>query len=274
MASLTKAKQRGKGGRRGGGRPRETDRERYPNGRVKPVKPNPEVLARRALICADPTMSTCPLDAAFANGWISREERAAGMAYLSVHARAGFYSPSSAALHDAMTPSSVAEGIRPQVTEGWACMSKKQIDEISWTTFSHKEIAAVWDSAMRDIGRIDGTGPQDDFAARANQRWRALNAAMTSLERTVVDSFVVREEWPQWIAERLAGRMKTVHELKRDVLISGLRTIQRTLRKPKTPAVRDLVLPDPLRPVVRVEVSPVVDDDGNVIGSHERVIRG
>lgn len=269
MVSLTKANSRRKGSRSGGGRPRQ-EGDRYPSGRLKPVKPNAEVLARRKAICADPAMATCPLDASLANGWISQAEYGAGRVFLSVHVGAGLDSPGAAAMRDNSIPTGAADAIR----KNWGELTDVQVRAMSWNEFSDKEIAAIWDSALRDLGRSADPEAANDFAARAHQRWRALNAAMSPIERTVVDSFCIREEWPQWFAERLAGRMDTVHEEKRDILISGLRAIAQAMRQPKAPVRDDLASPKPKpRGPVIIERVEFVNDNGEVVQVHERIRR-
>lgn len=270
MVSLTKPRSRRTGNRSGGGRPKK-EGDRYPNGRLKAEKPNPAVLARRQLICADPAMATCPLDAAFANGWITQADYGAGRAFLSVHVSAGLDSPGAAAIRD----NSIPRGAADQLSQRWGEMTDAQVRGMRWNEFTDKEISAIWDSALRDLDRAaDPTAPSD-FAVRAHQRWRAMNAAMSSIERVVVDSFCVREEWPQWFVERLAGRVVPIHEERRDILISGLRAIAETMRKPKAPVRRDLVLPDPPRPSgpVVIERTEIVNEAGEVVQVHERVRR-
>lgn len=269
MVSLKKPRS-GRSARAGGGRPR-LDGDRYPSGRLKPIKPNEDVLARRLAICADPKMATCPLDASLANGWITQSEYGAGRVFLSVHVGAGLQSPGAASMRDNSIPTGTADLVRPN----WAEMTDVQVRAMQWKEFSNKEIAAIWDSALRDMGRADTPTGESDFAARAHQRWRALNAAMTPIERTVVDSFCIREEWPQWIAERLAGRAQTVHEEKREILVSGLQAISRVMRKPASAARQDLALPMPVKrsgPVL-IERVEIVNDNDEVIQVHERIKR-
>lgn len=253
-----------------GGRPRQQG-ERYPSGKLKAVKPNPVVLARRALICADPAMATCPLDASYANGWITQAEYGAGRAFLAVHVSAGLDAPGAAAMRDNSIPRGAADELRQK----WGELSDAQVLAMRWNEFTDKEIAAIWDSALRHMGRLADPAAPSEFAVRAHQRWRAMNAALSSIERVVVDSFCVRAEWPQWFVERLEGRYDTVHEERRDILVSGLRAIGQAMRKPKAPVRRDLALPDPkpARGPVIVERTEIVDDSGEVVQVHERIRR-
>lgn len=241
-----------------GGRPRQ-DGERFPNGRLKPPGPNQLMVERRKALCDDVTMATCPLDAAFARGWISRAEHAAGRAYIAVHMRAGFQGPGYSGQRDTSLPTGSADELRAN----WRGMTTGEVLAIKWSTLSNKEIATIWDSALRDMGRAADPTKADDFAKDANRKWRFLNAAMTTLQRLRVDEFCIRETWPRWFIDRAKGDMKGHSEDERTTLIEGLRVISRALEKPKTPAVSDIVVPPAPRPSgpVRTERTVYVDQD-------------
>jgi len=267
---MPKTKIRNPGNRSGGGR-RRSDGDRYPSGKLKPVQPNPEVLARRALLCADPSMATCPLDASYANGWLSQSDYGAAKAYISVHAGAGLGGPGAARTAD----TSIPRGAAMDLSERWSGMTEAEIRKFRISQLPDKELVLIWDSALRDLGRAADPEQAQKFAENANRRWRALNAAMTSHERLVVDSFCIRETWPRWFHERLAGNMKSQWEDERSVLISGLRRIGAALSQPKSIARSDLVLPDPPKPrgPVVIERTEIVDDTGAVVQVFERIRR-
>lgn len=267
---MSKVKIRNPGNRSRGGR-KPSDGERYPSGKLKPAQPNPEVLARRALLCADPSMATCPLDASYANNWLSRADYGAAKAYISVHAGAGLGSPGASRSADTSLPT----GAAMDLSERWSGMSESDIRKFRMSQLPGKELVLIWDSALRDLGRQADPEQAQKFAEQANRRWRALNAAMTSHERLIVDSFCIRETWPRWFHERLAGEMKSHWEDERRILISGLRAIARALAPSKTIARSDLVLPDPPKPrgPVVIERTEIVDDAGVVVQVFERIKR-
>jgi hypothetical protein len=224
----------------GNGRPRKPG-DRYRSGKLKRAAPNQSVLDRRAAICADPTMATCPLDASYANGWLSKVEYGAGRAYISVHARAGIGGPGAATQRDNTIPT----GAALELAERWSSMTDGDVRRMRLSLLPDKEVVLIWDSAMRDLGRLADPEKAEEFARDANQRWRSLNAAMTSIERMTVDNFCIRETWPRWFWERQAGRMDSRFEEERDILIGGLRAMARAMEKPKTVARVDLAHPRP-----------------------------
>lgn len=254
-----------------GGRPRQ-EGDRYPNGRLKPAGPNPIVVERRKAICDDVTMATCPLDAAYARGWISQRDHGAGKAYIAVHAGAGFTGPGSSGQRDTSLPKGSADQLRAD----WGAMTTGEVKALRWSDISSKDIAAIWDSALRDLGRHADPEKAETFAAEANRRWRALNAAMTAQERVAVDAFCVRETWPQWLIERLAGRMDSRWEDNRTLLVEGLTVIARKLQTKKSPVESDLVLPDPPKVAkgpARMERTVYVDENGKKMLEVERIRR-
>lgn len=214
-------------------------------------------------------MATCPLDAAYANGWMSQRQHSAGLAYISVHARAGLGGPGA--------PSSdqgLPRGAAMDLAERWSGMTESDVRKLRLSQLPDKELVLIWDSALRDLGRMADPEKAEQFAAQANRRWRAFNAAMTSHERLAVDSVCIREIWPRWFWARLDGNMESQWEDERSVLLSGLDRIAAALAKPKSQARSDLVLPDPPKrgPVV-VERTEIVDDAGVVVQVFERIKR-
>lgn len=252
------------------GRPRKSG-ARFPSGKLKQAAPNQRVLDQRASICADPTMATCPLDAAYANGWLSKVEYGAGKAYISVHARAGIGGPGAAAQRDTSIPT----GAALELADRWSSLSDADVRRMRLSLLPDKEIALIWDSALRDLGRYADPAKAEEFAQEANRRWRALNAAMTTMERSAVDDFCIRETWPRWFWERQAGNMKTWSEDERDILIGGLRAMARAMEKPKTIAKVDIALPRPAPASGPREVERVVyqDETGETLFEAERIKR-
>jgi hypothetical protein len=163
-------------------------------------------------------------------------------------------------VRDTSIPTGSADALR----SNWRDMSTGEVLSIKWSTLSNKEIAAIWDSALRDLGRSADPTKADQFAADANRKWRSVHASLTTLQRMRVDEFCIRETWPRWFFDRVNGNMRGHFEDERSTLIEGLRVIARALEKPKTPAVRDLVeATPPAAPggPVRVERTVYVDQD-------------
>ncbi len=253
------------------GRPKKQG-DRFPNGRLKPPGPNERVVAMRKAICDDVTMATCPLDAAFARGWISQAEHGAGKAFIALHSGAGFKGPGYSGQRDTSLPTGSAD----ELADNWRGMSTGQVLSIKWATLSSKEIVAIWDSALRDLGRYADPESAEQFAADANRKWRLVNHQLTAAQRNAVDAFCIREIWPQWMTERLAGKDSGRWGDQRNMLIEGLRVIGHTLRKPKSSAVVDVVQsPEPAseRRVRRVERTVYVDAAGAQVLEVERITR-
>lgn len=246
-----------KPGKSTGGRPPK-EGDRYPSGKLKRPGPNQLMVDRRKALCADVTMASCPLDAAFSNGWISPAEYAAGQAYIAVHARANLGSPGIPSQADHSQPDPVAD-----------------IRRVSWSALSDNEIGRIWDSAMRDLGTEGGLARLEEEAADAMVKWKALSAAMTLAERTEVDNVCIRESWPQWILQRAAGRMDTSWEKSRKILVAGLRAIRQALTKP-TPANDEAFIPNDaksVRPTRVQERTVYLGDTGEPILEVEYVSR-
>lgn len=263
---MAKVKIRKGGNRSGGGRPARSG-DRYPGGKLKPQKPNPEVIARRQALTEDITMATCPLDVAYARNWLSRQDYGAARAYISVHSRAGLGGPGAR-----QADTSLPTGAALDLAERWSGLSDSDVRKLDLTLLPDKELVLIWDSALRDLGRMADPEKAEQFAAEATRRWRALNAAMTSIERLAVDSFCIRETWPRWLSERLAGRMDSRWEDERRILVSGLKVMAAALAKPKTIARVDLVAPQqpPVGPRRR-ETFTYVDQDGGKLFEVERI---
>ena len=254
MGKATNPRPRATGNRSGGGRPRKAG-ERYPSGKLKPQGPNPIMLERRKAICADVTMASCPLDAAFANGWLSAAEYSAGRAYVAIHARAKLGAPTVPTQADQSRPDPVGD-----------------IRRVSWSEMSNDEIARIWDSAMSDMGSEDAATRREESEAKAMAQWKAINAAMTAFERMEVDLVCIQESWPQWIQQRAAGRMDTAWERKRTTLVSGLAAIRRVIAKPK-PANDVVVAPNASSTPRVVEREVYVNEAGEQVLEVERITR-
>lgn len=273
----TKAERKAQKSGSKGGRPR-ADGARYPSGKLRPAGPNPEVLARRALICADPTMATTPLDAAYANGWLTQAQYGAGKAYIAARAAAQQTFQFSAAPNRRITATdnSIQTGAADEMRQDWSGMTTNQVLAVRWNELTSKEIAVVWDSAMRDVGRYVEPSKANEFAGRALDRWKALAAAMTSFERMAVDAFCLFEEWPLWLSDKIGKREVARGMDRRELLVSGLKALQHALRPPATPARQDLAAPvvdqGPQGPVV-IERTVYTDADGQVMYEAERRVR-
>lgn len=197
-----------------GGRPRK-EGARYPSGDLRPVGPNPEIVARRQTLCSDVTMATTPIDVMLANRWITEDQHRTAARYRQDHAHAGLEGPSVPTQRDLSAPEGVdARGV----------------------TFAHMtnaEVAAVWDSAM---GRTPApANDQHASQARSMDRYREANRLMTVGQRNEVNDVVLLDSWPQWVIQRRAGRFDTTWERKRELLIAGLDLIQ-TLYGPRQKA--------------------------------------
>ena len=207
---------RARSSRSKGGRPRK-EGSRYPSGKLKPTGPNPLVLARRKALCDDPTKATCPLDAAYANGWLDLADYRTGIMFAHLHRAAGFGAEGAAmgSSLEAPTPMELSQDVTASAKS-------------YFSSLSHAEIASIWDSAFEGAG--EPGEDKDERAARANARWKLANAAMSPDERAEVHNVCILDSWPQWILQRRARRMDTSWERKRDLLISGLRAVRRALR--------------------------------------------
>lgn len=184
-----------------GGRPRKSG-ERYACGKIKPQGPNQLVVDRRKMLCEDVTMATRPLDVAYARGWITEEDHRMANAYLGAYRAAQTQGPKLALSKDRSVRDSA--DVRA---------------DLNFAHMTDKEIAAVWNNAMSQ--GMAGEGSEARLA-RADARWRALNALMTAEQRLEVFNVCVLDSWPQWVIQRLAEKMNTSWERKRDLLIAGL----------------------------------------------------
>lgn len=215
------------------GRPRK-EGARFPSGRLKASGPNELTLERRKLLCADITKATDPMDCALANGWITMQDHRTGMMYAALHRAAVTGGPRSGAGAGAL-----------EVTAG------SQSSGVPWGLMASDEVAAIWDSAMKDVPAEEVA---DEARESANRRWRLASAAMTPEERAQVHLLCVQSSWPWWITNRAAAaqlkatieaearqpteveldklaRWKiSIHEHKRDLLLSGLRAVRKALR--------------------------------------------
>lgn len=249
----------------GGPRPKPTTRgrpakqgDRYPNGRLKPEKPNAKVLAiRAALGVSDPRTPCTPLRVAYERGWISDAQYGSGRAYAGVYSRAQLGSPGALVVSDTAIQSGVED-----------------VPDVPFNQMSRKIIAQIWDSAMRDVEGYRGPEQAEERAAGAMRRWKEMANAMTQDERREVELVCLRESWPQWMIQRSAGHFNTAWERGRDLLISGLGKMSvSVIRRPIANDVTGL----PPRPAndhsrgrLQTEETLYVDQDGKTVLTVER----
>jgi len=184
-----------------GGRPRQ-DGDRYPSGKLRPVKPNLRVVkTREAFGLTKLGQKFTPIEVAFHRGWIDEDTYSAAARYAALHRLAVTNGPTVAVQRDQSTP----EGA--------------DVRALSFAHLTDKEVAAIWDSAMPPT-----RSPSDDQErrARATRQWKEINAAMTPAEREEVFNVVILDSWPQWIIQRAAGYFGTRWERKRELLVSAL----------------------------------------------------
>lgn len=169
------------------------DGEREANGRLK--RPTADDKARRDALRTDPTMALNPLDAAFLGNWIGLDEFRAGRAYL--------------ALYRQTTP---PDG--PRVAQLRLPESDHSLDELRGRRLTSAEILQLWE---RIVGEEAPRDPEEAErrAAAAAAKWRAVNMAMTDLERAEVRAVCLHERWPRWVIARCNGealRLKAAAE--------------------------------------------------------------
>lgn len=184
-----------------GGRPR-LDGDRYPSGKLKPVKPNTKVVDIRAAFGLTKLgQKFTPIEVAFHRGWIDEETYTAAARFAALHRLAVVGGPAMPVQRD----QSAGEGADVRL--------------LSFAHLTDKEVAAIWDSAM-PMART----PRDDEErrAKATRQWAEWNAAMTPQQRQEVFNVVIFDSWPQWVIQRAAGYFGRAWEKKRDLLIAGL----------------------------------------------------
>jgi hypothetical protein len=222
---MAKVKIRNSGNRSGGGRPRQ-EGERYPNGRLKPQKPNTRTLEMRAALgVTDIGQAFSPIQIAARKGWMSAEDCRIAATFASIHTLAGLGRSASAAGAD-------------REVEAGADVSGDPTASSFFATLPHAEVVAIWDAVFNSEG--GELTDREDRAAKAMKQWKAANAAMTPEQRSEVYDVCILDSFPQWIIQRAAGRERTSWERKRDILIAGLRNVARALR-PATAIARSAV---------------------------------
>ena len=254
--------------------PKKRSGPRYPNGRLKPDGPNPRLLELRRLIAPDVRLAENPLDAAFANGWLSEAEHRAGRVYARLCAQVDLGGPRAgrARLTERAAP---AEGQGRKLAE-----------------MSLPELAALWDAALGDGAPA---GPEERAAAaeRAMAAWRAIGASVRAPARAELFSVCVLESWPQWLLHRLSGlalrrraeaenrpladdelalialRFTTRWETKRDLLVEALAGVAAVLRPPEP---RRWAVPSPNLPIAptTLESADYVTPAGDLLFQVER----
>jgi hypothetical protein len=184
-----------------GGRPRQ-EGDRYACGKLKPVGPNPVVVAQRQALCDDPTKATNPLDVMLANRWMTEDQHRTARRFAEDRARVDFGGPNVPTAKDLSAP----EGVDAR--------------DLQWTNLSHAEIEAIWDSAL---GRTPPPANVcEDADRRAWERYQDAVRSMTREQHLEVQAVVLHDSWPQWVIQRRAGRFGTSWERKRDLLLSGI----------------------------------------------------
>jgi hypothetical protein len=178
------------------GRPRKAG-DRYPSGKLKPEKPQNEiVIERRKELCDDITMASNPLDAALANGWISPADHRAGHTFAAMFRQAQAGGPSAPTAMDISTPTSVVD-----------------YRGVSFNSLTSAEVSRIWDSAFERDRPIVGDAAAEERERRAEEaaeRWKALNKRLPSAVREEMRRVCVDESWPQWINHRSIGKNKLI----------------------------------------------------------------
>lgn len=187
--------------RSNGGRPRQ-DGDRYPSGKLKPVKPNPKIVdIREAFGLTKLGQKFTPIEVAFHRGWIDEDAYTAAARYAALHRLAVVGGPSMPTQRDR----SAGEGA-----------------DVRLLIFAHltdKEVEAIWDSAMPPARTPTD---DEDRRAKATRQWTDWNAAMTPEQRQELFNVVILDSWPQWVIQRAAGYFGRAWETKRDLLLDGL----------------------------------------------------
>ncbi|MGH6979051.1 MAG: hypothetical protein ACRED4_07150 [Brevundimonas sp.] len=215
MARSHKPKIRNAGNRSGGGRPR-SDGDRYPNGKLKPQKPNDRTMQMRASLgVTDIGQAFSPIQVAARKGWLSADDCRIAATFASIHTIAGLGRASSAA--------GAGHEVAPRTD-----VSGDPAAASFFATLPHSEVVAIWDAVFTSEG--SPASDREDRATKAMAQWKAANAAMTPEQRSEVYDVCILDSFPQWIIQRAAGRMNTSWERKRDLLIAGLRAVGGALR--------------------------------------------
>lgn len=211
---MAKTKIRNAGNRSSGGRPR-AEGDRYPNGKLRPQKPNARTLEMRAALgVTDIGQAFTPIQIAARQGWLSAEECRTAAMFASIHSLAGL----------GRSVSAVGAGL--EVAAGTDVTGDPSAASF-FATLPHSEVVAIWDAVFNTTGDpVD----HDARAKKAMQQWKLANAAMTPEQRSEVYDVCILDSFPQWVIQRAAGRMGTSWEKKRDLLIQGLRAAASALR--------------------------------------------
>lgn len=237
-----------------GGRPRKAG-ARYPNGKLKPMKaePNAKVIEQRERLLGPLgalEKGDHPMDVALARRWITEAQHRAGMAYARLYRQAQIGAPGLQASRNMESP---AEPIDVQ--------AKGMQD---WTD---EEMTTVFDAVFNRL-------PPAGRAEAANAKLRDLHALLTPEERAEVAQCFVHADFPNWINQRVAGRFETAWERRRDILVRGLDTIAAKLKptaKDHSPDVGNMIPFSAMTPVEprhgpkREEVTRYVSPEGELI---------
>lgn len=210
---------------------------RYANGRLKPVDPrNPRVAEIRKELSPDPTMASCPLDCAYANGFITEAQYRAAMSYAGAFKASRMGAPGCKTAKDLSTPESAVD-----------------VRGVRYADMPDADIAAVWSSVESDTRGID-TG-SDRGEETGLDRWQRMNAGMDPAARSELQLVAIDQSWPHWInqwivAAKIVSRAKdekrkatteekdrvkallhSRHAEKRNLLIAGCEHVRRAMSR-------------------------------------------
>lgn len=246
-------------GRRGSskaGRPREKDRERYGDGRPKPVGPHVTVLQRRRQMMGDDTLdlsqASDPLDFAHVKGFLSLARYMTADSYFRLYHRAE------------IGPPRLALGSMRETTPS------VEVRLGSFSTMTHKDVVTIWDTVFNVTGP-----PTEARSAAALVQWKQVQSAMTAEERAELHAVIVCRSWPQWVVFRARGKpVPETWDRKRQLLESGLDKVRRVLRPTRKRVLAADALPAPVAQTEVIARDFVVGDEAFFVedGRRYRVV--
>jgi hypothetical protein len=183
-------RRRGGRGSSNAGRPKK-EGERFPNGQLKArgaVGPTAEMVAKRKVLAADGTKSTCPLDAAVAQGWLTEDQQKAGRLFASLYRKADTQGPRLARV---MLPETV---------------TSVDVRDLKFAQLSDEEIVAIWDAVFTGNGGAPMT--REQMAVNASKLWQRLAWAMRPKILAELHAVCIQEQWPSWLLRRIETKAK------------------------------------------------------------------
>lgn len=210
---------RNKKGSSKAGRPRK-EGDRYPSGKLKPPAPNEALLKRRK--AGDAAAGEHPLDFALSQNWITEQMHRDASAYRAAFNVAHIGGPR-------MSCGSLAE-VPPSETL-----------RMNWSQMSDAEIVEIFDKVFS--GEL---GPEDrpKLEAAALERWKRLNAALTTREREELFRVCILGSWPFWMPKKASSHALGVMDMaKEEFLLGGLGAVGRALRPPRPKAAKITPVP-------------------------------